>query len=113
MTELEYAVKTGRMKWQWDKGHAVDWDGVKVLECEPRLLEEKSHLDQKIKKSNMDIDQQKIVYLDLSSPFNRPITLPSPVTIYFCLQSQSADEDIRIKTSRMFSVEVFMLCYAQ
>lgn len=38
VTEYKYAVKTGRKngvaEHAWDEGHAVDWKGVRVLECE-------------------------------------------------------------------------------
>ena len=37
VTEYNYTVnwKNGVADHAWDKGHNVDWDGVKVLECEP------------------------------------------------------------------------------
>lgn len=49
----KYAVKTGDRKngvtvHIWDKGHAVDWDRVQVLECELSYWKSlRSHLDQK------------------------------------------------------------------
>lgn len=78
----------------WDKNRAVDWDGVKVLECETAYWKRRA-LEaiwiREVKNSNLDCD---------SSLFNRThhhVTIIKIFKDYYFLwlfvQSQSADED--------------------